>query len=131
MAKVAYTAYSFRPPALMDAASFAHLKSLPVKPGQLRYHPYDGFWRTFPVWTGLIVVALVWSVVLRWQGDDSWGVPWLVLFIVSVFSGGLFSIASWLKFYVECWSYFAEYSDDINKARDYDDLRRLRRGKHG
>jgi hypothetical protein len=57
---------------------------------------------------------------------------WLLIFLgVSIFTGGLFSMISWVAYYVECYFYFREYSEDLNKAQDYQDLCQLRRGKHG
>ncbi len=131
MAKISYTVYSFRPPSLMDRSHFEALKALPVKAGRLRYHPYDGFFQTFPIWSVLFAAAAIGSLVSYWQRDREWGM-WLLIFLgVSIFTGGLFSMISWVAYYVECYFYFREYSEDLNKARDYQDLCQLRRGKHG
>jgi hypothetical protein len=131
MAKVSYTVYSFRRPPLMDRALFESLKALPVKAGRLRYHPYEGFFRTFPIWSILFAAAAIGSLVSYLQGDKEWGL-WLLVFLgLSIFTGGLFSMLSWTAYYADCYSYFREYSEDLNTAQDYEDFCRLRRGKHG
>lgn len=131
MAKVSYIAYAFRRPPLMEPAHFEALKALPVKAGHLRYHPYDGFFRTFPVWSILLAVAAVWSLVHYLRQEREYWIPLLVFLMVSLFTGGLPSMLSWGKYYLECHCYYREYSDDLNAARTYADFCQLRRGKHG
>lgn len=130
MGRVSYTSYRFRPPPLMDEAFFDYLKGLPVKEGSLRYHPYEGFIKTFPGWCVFFLLLSGLCAYMYFQGEKDFMVPLVAWPALALLSGGLHSMFSWLGYYFECRSYFDVYSAHLNQAKDYEELRRLRKGLH-
>lgn len=135
VAQVRYTSYRFRQPPLMSPEMFGHLKALPIRAGCLRYHPYDGFMRTFPGWCIFFGALVLVAACVRCFGSGeiktlAFLIPFNFWFMFAGMSGALFSMFSWCGYYLDCRAYFNEYSRHLNEAKDYDELCRLRRGRH-
>jgi hypothetical protein len=135
MAQVRYTSYRFLAPCLMEKDFFDHLKSLPVKEGCVRYHPYDGFIKTFPGWCIFFCVLVLLSIWLHFFGEGEIRqsgllIPFTIWPMLAVISGELFSMFSWFFYYLDCRAYFDTYSGHINQAKSFAELKRLRTGLH-
>ncbi len=135
MAQVSYTTYRFRAPPLMDEAFFDYLKGLPVKEGSIRYHPYEGFTKTFPGWCIFFVILVLLSAWLHFFGEGEIRmtgllIPFTIWPMFATLSGALFSMFSWFGYYMDCRAYFDTYSSHINQAKSYAELERLRNGLH-
>jgi hypothetical protein len=130
MAQVRYTSYRFQAPPLMEKDFFDYLKELPVKEGCIRYHPYDGFIKTFPGWCIFFLLLVGLCAYMYFQGEKDYLVPLVGWPALALLSGGLHSMFSWLGYYMDCRSYFDTYSAHINQAKDYDALLKLRNGLH-
>lgn len=130
MARISYTSYRFRAPPLMEKDFFDHLKGLPVKEGRLRYHPYDGFMKTFPGWCIFFGLLVLVSVVMYFKGEKEFLLPLVAWPGLALLTGGLHSMGSWIGYYLDCRAYFDTYSQHINQAKSYAELKRLRNGLH-
>jgi hypothetical protein len=131
MARISYTSYRVLTPSLMDKELFDYLKGLPVKEGSIRYHPYEGFIKTFPGWCVFLVILAGGSVYMYFQGERDYWLPLIAWPAFALWTGGAHSMLSWLAYYHRCRSYYARYSQHINQARDYAELAKLRQGLHG
>jgi hypothetical protein len=131
MGRVSYTSYGFLTPPLMEKELFDYLKGLPVKEGSIRYHPYEGFIKTFPGWCVFLVILAGSCVYLYFQGERDYWLPLIAWPAFALWTGGGYSMLSWVAYYLRCRSYYALYSRHINQAKDYAELVKLRQGLHG
>ena len=130
MARISYTSYRFQAPPLMEEDFFDHLKSLPIKEGRIRYHPYDGFIKTFPVWSALLGILVMVSAYMFFMGEKEFLLPLVIWPGLAFWTGGLFSMFSWFGYRMDCGSYYDIYSRHINEAQSYSQLKKLRQGLH-